>query len=308
MKYVMYPQHWEAAQEAFDEAGFAQLEMDQLGEADFMFFTGGADDLPATLPESLGFVQLPFAGVDALLPQMRELTRSCGTRWSNAAGVYDQTVAESAIALLLAQLHAHRRVGATWDNRDKVEAHTSFLFEDKTVAIVGAGGIGKQLIDMLRGFGPKIVAVNRSGKPVPGADRTIPTDQMDTVWAAADYFVLLLPLTEETRHVVGKQALDQMPEHAVVINVGRGPLVDTDALVAALRAGSIAGAGLDVTDPEPLPDGHPLWEMPQVVITPHVANPPYSVKKRSGAHTVSVVRAFAKDGSLPTEVDVEAGY
>ena len=63
-----------------------------------------------------------------------------------------------------------------------------------------------------------------------------------------------------------------------------------------------------MTDPEPLPDGHPLWEMPQVVITPHVANPPYSVKKRSGAHTVTVARVFAQDGSLPTEVDVDAGY
>ncbi|WJY90295.1 D-isomer specific 2-hydroxyacid dehydrogenase family protein [Corynebacterium confusum] len=308
MKYVMYPQCWEAVQAAFDEAGFTQLGMEQLGQADFLFFTGGADDLPESLPESLGFVQLPFAGVDALLPQMRELTRTCGTRWSNAAGLYDETVAESAIALLLAQLHAHRRVGDSWGNRDEVESHTAFLFEDKTVAIVGAGGIGKRLIEMLCGFGPEIIAVNRSGKDVPGADRTIPTDQIEKIWPAADYFVLLLPLTDETHHVVDRRALEQMPEHAVVINVGRGPLVDTDALVKALREGGIAGAGLDVTDPEPLPDGHPLWEMPQVVITPHVANPPYSVKKRSGAHAVSVARAFAHDGSLPTEVDVDAGY
>ena len=99
-----------------------------------------------------------------------------------------------------------------------------------------------------------------------------------------------------------------MPSHAVVINVGRGSLVDTEALVGALRAGHIAGAGLDVTDPEPLPDGHPLWDMPNVVITPHLANPPYSVRRRIGSHTVKVMERFAAGEAIPTEVDIEAGY
>ena len=88
----------------------------------------------------MGLVQVPFAGVDHLLDVMRNTS----ARWSNAAGLYDATVAESTIALLLAQLHAHKRVGTSWDNRDEVEAHTSFLFEDKTVAVVGAGGGHRQ--------------------------------------------------------------------------------------------------------------------------------------------------------------------
>ena len=231
-------------------------------------------------------------------------------RWSNAAGVYDSTVAESTIGLLLAQLHSHKRVAfaKSWDVRDEAEANTTFLFEDKTVAIIGAGGIGKKLISMLQGFGPKIIAVNRSGKPVDGADEVFTFDQIDEVWPAADYFVMLAPLTPETHHMVDADALEKMPQHAVVVNVGRGPLVDTDALTEALKNGVIAGAGLDVTDPEPLPDGHPLWDEINCVITPHLANPPYSVRKRIGAHTVEVVKAFEAGEPLPTEVDPTLGY
>jgi len=242
--------------------------------------------------------------VDHLLGVMRDTT----ARWSNAAGLYDATVAESTIALLLAQLHAHKRVGTSWDNRDEVEAHTSFLFEDKTVAVVGAGGIGKRLIHMLEGFGPRIIAVNRSGTPVEGADETFATTDIERVWPAADYFVALAPLTDQTHQLFDAAAFRAMPDHAVVINVGRGPLVDTEALVDALRSGQIAGAGLDVTDPEPLPDGHPLWDMPNVVITPHLANPPYSVRRRIGSHTVQAMERFAAGEAIPMEVDIEAGY
>ena len=161
---------------------------------------------------------------------------------------------------------------------------------------------------MLQGFGPKIIAVNRSGKPVDGADEVFTFDDIDKVWPAADYFVMLAPLTPETHHMVNADALEKMPQHAVMVNVGRGPLVDTDALTEALKNGVIAGAGLDVTDPEPLPDGHPLWDEINCVITPHLANPPYSVRKRIGAHTVEVVKAFEAGEPLPTEVDPTLGY
>ena len=296
MKYAMLPTPWEETLQALDAAGHERA---PLEDAEVLIFNGGPDDFPQPLPPNVGLVQVPFAGVDHLLGVMRDTT----ARWSNAAGLYDATVAESTIGLLLAQLHAHKRVGTSWDNRDEVEAHTSFLFEDKTVAVVGAGGIGKRLIRMLDGFGPRIIAVNRSGTPVEGADETFATTDIERVWPAADYFVALAPLTEQTH-----QLFDAAAFHAVVINVGRGPLVDTEALVDALRSGQIAGAGLDVTDPEPLPDGHPLWDMPNVVITPHLANPPYSVRRRIGSHTVQAMERFAAGEAIPTEVDIEAGY
>lgn len=298
MKYAIVPEPWEETTAALEAAGHERV---ALEDAEFLVFNGQPADFPE-LPESIGFVQVPFAGVDHIL----DLIRSTNVRWSNAAGLYDSTVAESTIALLLAQLHAHKRVD-TWDNRDEVEAYTSFLFENTTVAIIGAGGIGKRLIEMLSGFGVRIIAVNRSGRPVDGAE-AVPFSDIESVWPRADYFVFVAPLTDETKHLGNAAAFAAMPSHAVVVNVGRGPLIDTQALIAALDSREIAGAALDVTDPEPLPADSPLWTMPNVVITPHLANPPYSVRRRIGEHTVRVAEAYAAGEPLPTEVDPEAGY
>lgn len=108
--------------------------------------------------------------------------------------------------------------------------------------------------------------------------------------------------------MVDAEALKQMPSHAVVVNVGRGPLINTEDLVAALDSREIAGAALDVTDPEPLPEDHPLWQDKRVVITPHIANTQRSVREKIGAHTVKVAKAFAAGEPLPTLVDPKAGY
>src|SRR5699024_6571346 len=119
---------------------------------------------------------------------------------------------------------------------------------------------------------------------------------------------MFAPLTPETHQMVNADALEKMPQHAVVFKVGSGPLVDYYALTEGLKIVVIASAGLDVTDPEPLPDGHQLWDEINCVITPHLANPPYSVRKRIGAHTVEVVTAFEAGEPLPTEVDPTLGY
>ena len=301
MKYAIEPKPWEETIAVLDAAGF---ERTALSDASFLIYTGDGTDFPDPLPDNIGFVQIPSAGVDHVLEAMKDST----VPWSNAAGVYDNAVAESTIALLLAQLHAHRRVNGTFDSYADMEAHTSYLYDDKTVAIIGAGGIGKRLISMLSGFGPRIIAVNRSGNRVEGAHETYPIAEVDTVWPKADYFVLIAPLTPETRHMVNAEAFTQMPDHAVVVNVGRGPLIRTEDLLAALEAGQIAGAALDVTDPEPLPEDHPLWQDKRVVITPHIANTQRSVREKIGAHTIKVATAFAAGKQLPTIVDPHAGY
>lgn len=303
MKFHMMPDPWDDTIAEIEAAGHTHTSLD---EAEFVLFNGQPDHFPDQLPESVGFIQCPFAGVDHILDVMRD----SGVRWSNAAGLYDSTVAESTIGLLLAQLHAHKytTLAKSWSNRDEVEANTHFLFEDSTVAIIGAGGIGAKLITMLSGFGPKIIAVNRSGRAVEGADQTVPIDNIDSVWGEADYFVLLTPLTEETRHMVNAETLGKMKPNAVVVNVGRGPLVNTDDLVEALANDVIAGAALDVTDPEPLPDGHPLWEERKCVITPHLANPPYSIRKRIAQRTIEAAAAFEAGEKMDSEVDLEAGY
>lgn len=161
---------------------------------------------------------------------------------------------------------------------------------------------------MLSGFGPRIIAVNRSGNAVPGADETYPISEVDKVWPEADYFVLIAPLTPQTHHMVNKDVFAQMSNHAVVVNVGRGPLISTEDLLAALDSGEIAGAALDVTEPEPLPDDHPLWKDPRVVITPHIANTRNSMRRHLGAHTAKVAAAFEAGEEIPTRVDPNAGY
>ncbi|HEX9765161.1 MAG TPA: NAD(P)-dependent oxidoreductase, partial [Nitriliruptorales bacterium] len=150
--------------------------------------------------------------------------------------------------------------------------------------------------------------VRRSDQPVPGADRTVTVERLDDVLADTDLVVLALALTEETRGVIGADQLAVMPEHAYLVNVARGQHVDTGALVDALRTGGIRGAGLDVTDPEPLPDGHPLWRMPNVLITPHVANTREMAEPELSERVTDNVRRFAAGEPLEGVVDPKLGY
>ena len=176
------------------------------------------------------------------------------------------------------------------------------------MAIVGAGGIGRALITLLEPFGAEVIAVTRRGRDVPGAARTLPADRMHEALARARHVVIAAPATDGTRHLIGAPELAAMREDAWLVNVARGSLVDTDALVEALRAGAIAGAALDVTDPEPLPDGHPLWELPNVLITPHVANPAEAEKRAYAERVRENVRRLGAGEELLGVVDADAGY
>ena len=228
-------------------------------------------------------------------------------RFANAGGLYDDTVAESTLALLLAVEHRMKAVDREWNNTQLFK-EKEYLFDNKKLALIGAGGIGKTLIRFLEPFGMEITAVNRSGNPVDGADRTVAMKDADEVWADHDYFVLLTPLTEETRHMVNTDRIEQMKDTAVVVNVGRGPLIDTEALTDALVNGKLRGAGLDVTEPEPLPADHKLWDLDNCVITPHTANIPRYMERRIGALALKNWDLFEAGEKMSTEVDVEAGY
>lgn len=306
MKFTLIPQRDDQLVAQLEERGHSYV--DSADGAEFILFAGGPDDVPDPMPESVQFVQTQMAGVDSL--HRAGVLSSSGVRWANAAGLYDDTVAESTLGLLLAIYHQHKTLQQqpTWSVRPQVEEDTNYLSHDKTVAVVGAGGIGKSVIALLNAFGAKTIAVTRSGREVEGADESYAIADAEQVWAEADVFVLLMPLTTDTHHMVNREKLRAMKNSAVVINVGRGPLVNTDDLVAALQNGEIAGAGLDVTDPEPLPDGHPLWEMSNVVITPHTANTAANIRAKIGEQTLRNAEAFEQGEQMPTEIDVEAGY
>jgi len=292
------PKEDEAIANAVERAGGTLAPADG---AEGIVWLGGPDDLRPALGDGVRWVQLPSAGVEnwvasGILDDRRT--------WTSAAGAYAPQVAEHALALVLATA---RRLGeaarlTSWDQR------FGRTLSGATVAIVGAGGIGRALIPMLAPLGVRVVAVTRSGREVEGADESVSTDDLGAVWPRADVVVVAAPATAATQHLVDTEVLRALPAHALLVNVARGSLVDTDALVAALREGEIGGAGLDVTDPEPLPDGHPLWAQPRALITPHTANPPSAMNAGLAERVAENVARFVAGHELLGVIDPERAY
>ncbi|GIT79080.1 dihydrofolate reductase [Leifsonia sp. LS1] len=253
---------------------------------------------------SITWVQLPFAGVDAFSPTIAAHARP-GLVWTSAKGAYAQPVAEHALTLALALLRViPKRVRArSWATEP--EGRSLYGMD---VVLIGAGGIALELMRLLEPFGTRITVVRRSAEPVPGAARTLTTDRLAEALPTADIVVVAAALTGGTRELIGAPEVAAMKPTALLVNIARGGLVDTDALLAALRDGGIAGAGLDVTDPEPLPDGHPLWDEPSCLITPHQADTPEMVAPLLAERVRLNVSAFLGDGRFVGLVDPEAGY
>jgi phosphoglycerate dehydrogenase-like enzyme len=259
------------------------------------------ESLPAVLARgpSVRWVSLPFAGIE---PYVGHLDRQ--RTWTCARGVYARPVAEHALAQGLAGL----RGLVTYARTHTWSAPLGHNLVDGRVTIFGAGGITTELIGLLEPFRTRITVVRRRPDAVPGAHRVLGLDQRVDAVRDADLVVLALALTPHTRHVIGAPELEAMAPHAWLVNVARGGHVDTDALLAALDAGSLGGAALDVTDPEPLPDGHPLWGDPRVLITPHVGNTPEMGVPLLAAHVTRNVARFVAGEALLGVVDVDAGY
>jgi phosphoglycerate dehydrogenase-like enzyme len=227
----------------------------------------GLKDVLASSPAT--WVQLPFAGIESFVAAG---VIDPALTWTCAKGAYGHACAEHALALMLTaarRIHRHVRE-RTWVAPGLGSPERRL--KGRTVLIVGTGGIGRALVPMLAPLGARVLGISRSGAAIDGIERTGTTAELPTMTADADFVVVCAALTPETRGLIGAEVLAAMPAHAWLVNVARGGLVDTDALVDALRAEAIGGAALDVTDPEPLPDGHPLWDLPDAVITPHIAN------------------------------------
>jgi phosphoglycerate dehydrogenase-like enzyme len=181
------------------------------------------------------------------------------------------------------------------------------------VTIFGAGGITRELVRMLAPFQCAITLVRaKPNAPLDGplaiVKRAVPFERRLEALANADVVVLALALTPKTRHCIGVAELNAMQPHAWLVNVARGAHVDTSALVEALEGREIGGAALDVTDPEPLPDGHPLWSEPHCLITPHVGNTPEMAVPLLSERVRENVRRYIAGQPLLGVVDVHAGY
>lgn len=277
-----------------------------LAEAEALVWADPADaaglDAALAAAPGVGWVQLPWAGVEGYVDVIRAHPER---RWTCAKGVYAEPVAEMALALLLAGFRglAGYARASSWTGpvgRNLLGAR---------VVVVGGGAITESFLRLLGPFGADVTVVRRrGGLPVPGAGRVVALDGLDAALDGADAVVLALALTPETEGLVDRRRLDLLADHAWVVNVARGRHVVTDDLVAALRDGSIGGAGLDVTDPEPLPDGHPLWGMDNVVITPHVGNTPEMAVPLLSARVTENVRRWRAGEPLLGPVDAAAGY
>jgi phosphoglycerate dehydrogenase-like enzyme len=237
---------------------------------------------------ALKVVQTQTAGYENLLPYLPDGVTLC-----NARGVHDASTAELAVTLLLAsyrQIPRHLRDQDRGFWPDSGDFHDSLA--DRTVLILGYGSIGAALERRLAGFECSVLRVARRARPGVSGHEELPS-----LLPQADVVVLLVPATDSTRKMVDAKFLAGMKDGALLVNVARGAIVDTDALVAELRNGRLRAA-LDVTDPEPLPPGHPLWSAPNVVITPHQGGASTAFAPRIAALVRDQMRRYASGEPL----------
>jgi phosphoglycerate dehydrogenase-like enzyme len=249
----------------------------------------------------ISWVQLPMAGIERVAEAG---LLDDGRQWTSAKGAYAEPVAEHALALLLAGLRClpERARAHSWGEQAGLS-----LF-DQPVTIVGGGGIATALMSLLAPFRARVTIVRRSPAPVAGAVTTLTASHLQEALPGARAVVLALALTPGNRGLIGRKELGLMDEHAWLVNVARGGLVDTDALVEALRARSIGGAALDVTDPEPLPASHPLWDLPNCLITPHTADTDEMTEPLLAARITENVHRLTTGQELTARVDPQLGY
>jgi len=218
----------------------------------------------------LKWIQLTSAGADHVADV--NLYATDDVILTNASGVYGKPIAEHVFAMILS---FNRNIIRYERNRQNCKWAPALPMRDlygSTLCIVGLGDIGKEVAVRAKAFGAKVIAVKRSvGDCPPYVDELYPTDEIDRVLPQADYLVLALPNTPETKGILSEERIARIKPGAFIVNVGRGTAICQEALIKALQDGRLAGAGLDVTDPEPLPEDNPLWKMPNVIITSHTS-------------------------------------
>ena len=297
------PTQADFALDAVLEGGGAVVGIDEAPDALVWLDPVDVEGLRDHLREApdVRWVQFPFAGIEKV-SQSGLLDND--RIWTCAKGAYAEPVAEHALALMLAGLRSlpTRIAARSWGSPAAVSLY------DQRVTILGGGGIATTLLEQLAPFRVDATVVRRRPEPVPGASRTVPVADLHAVLPGSLVVVLALALTPETTGIIGAPELALMDDGAWLVNVARGPHVDTDALTAVLAAGSIGGAALDVTDPEPLPDGHPLWDLENCIITPHTANTVEIVMPMLANRIRTNVRRFAASEPMIGVVDPVAGY
>lgn len=264
---------------------------------------GGLRDVLDGGGSHLEWVQLPWAGIEPYVHALDD-----DRLWTCGKGVYAEPVAELALTLGLAAMRGVDRYArsTTWLEH----GHLGVNLRHARVTVLGGGGIAEVLLRLLAPFGAEVTVARNRPSPMEGAGRVLGSSRgdVDEAVTGADLVVLALALTPQTAGILDARRLGLLHERSVVVNVARGAHIVTDDLVAALGNGTIMGAGLDVTDPEPLPDGHPLWGMANCIITPHVGNTPEMARPLLAERITDNVRRWIAGEDLLGPVEVGLGY
>jgi len=289
-----------------------------------VLLTQGVLPEPEKAP-NLRWVQFHSAGVDSYVdhPLFNQVVAT------NMSGAIAWQIGEYVLMTLLAfgqrlpKLMTHQRNKHWPKGKEKRQDLMPLELRDSTVGILGYGSIGRQVARMLVPFGPTVLAAKkdvmhpeddgyiRDGMGDPHGDffdRLYPMEALHSMLSECDFVVLTLPLTEKTRNIIDDAALEVMKPLAYLVNVGRGELIDQDALIAALKAKDIAGAALDVFEEEPLPEDSPLWAMENVIISPHIAGISRHLEEETLALFVENLNRYLSELPLYNRIDVDKGY
>lgn len=245
------------------------------------------------------WVQLPFAGVDAFSEIIKR-----PIRFTSAKGAYREPVAEHALALSLAMMRVipERVKAKSWGRQ-----YADSLY-DSEVLLIGAGGITEELIKLLTPFRAKITVIRNQKQPMSNGVKTLQLEDLDSALIYADLVIVSCALTEQTHGLLNAAKFAKMKNSAYLVNIARGPIINTEDLVHALNNEEIAGAAVDVTEPEPLPDGHPLWSAKNIIITPHTADTRAQVVRLFSERIRENIKAYGQDSGWVGEVDPSLGY
>jgi len=255
----------------------------------------------------LKWLQLQTAGANGYVngEVAESIMLSCMT------GAFGHAVSEHMLALtfeLLKKLHLYRdeQAAGRWKERGKVKS-----IKGAVVVVIGLGDIGSAYARCMKALGAYVIGIRRITHTKPDyVDELLLPSQLEEALPRADVIAMAVPGTKETVGLIGRSQLAKMKKGAVIINIGRGFSIDTEALCDALESGSLGGAGLDVTDPEPLPAGHRLWKLENAVITPHVSG--FRFMKETGEYIMQIdlenARRFVQGEPLKSLVDYKTGY
>lgn len=278
-------------------------------DAEVLYTWGGSGIMPqawCAASRRLKWIHSFSAGVN---PIMDSPISKLPVRLTNAKGIHGKTMGVTAIGYIISFLRGFPQL------RRQQEAHiwdktTVQLLEPTglTVGIVGAGAIAGEVARLCKAMDMRVLGVKRTVTPLEHYDGVYANGELELVLGQSDFVVVLTPLTAETRGLIGARELAYMKRSGVLINMARGPVVDTAALVEALQNGVIGGAALDAVDPEPLPADSPLWDMPNTVITPHCAADSNLYMDRAIAQFCENLKRYERGEPLFNEVDMRRSY